>query len=257
MHRLITIPMSHYNERARWALDVAGIDYREQGYLPLFHFLPVMLHTIGRGTGTADRASSRFSTPLFITSDGRHIHDSGEILAFAAQQRPDAISMSEDALVLAKRFHDELGPKARLLTYHWCLPDAELMVWIARQNVGPVQAEALRFGYPAIRRAMRRALGVTPDRAERALATVRHVFDDVSRLVRGREFLVGDRFSTADLTFASLASLALGVNHEEGYGAVMPRLDRCPSEARVIMHELRETEAGKFALRMYRDERGR
>ncbi|HET6281472.1 MAG TPA: glutathione S-transferase N-terminal domain-containing protein, partial [Polyangia bacterium] len=41
--RLITIPISHYCEKARWALDRAGAAYVERKYLPVAHLLPVWL----------------------------------------------------------------------------------------------------------------------------------------------------------------------------------------------------------------------
>lgn len=255
MNRLITIPMSHYNERARWALDVCGVPYREQGYLPLLHFAPVAWYGFGQDSGRADRASGRYSTPLLVTSDGERIHDSGEIVAFAARRRPGAIDMSPEAIAMAQSFHDRLGPRTRRLVYHWSLPDREMMIWTARQNVGRLQSGVLHLGYPVFRAVLRKALGVRPERAERALDQVRAIFDEVSNQVRDKPFLVHDRFSTADLTFASLAALALGVQRHEGYGAVMPPLERCPSEARNVMNELRETKAGKFALRMFRDHR--
>ena len=35
--RLITIPISHYCEKARWALDRAGIGYREERHVQIVH----------------------------------------------------------------------------------------------------------------------------------------------------------------------------------------------------------------------------
>ncbi len=35
--RLITIPFSHFCEKARWSLDVAGVAYREEGHVPGLH----------------------------------------------------------------------------------------------------------------------------------------------------------------------------------------------------------------------------
>ena len=49
-HHLITICFSHFNEKARWALDRFGVAYRESGYLPLLH-MPFALW------------ASRFSNP--------------------------------------------------------------------------------------------------------------------------------------------------------------------------------------------------
>ena len=37
---LVTIPFSHYCEKARWALDRAGLAYEERAHLPLAHYLP-------------------------------------------------------------------------------------------------------------------------------------------------------------------------------------------------------------------------
>ena len=38
---LITIPISHYCEKARWALDRAGIPYRERAHLQAIHWFAV------------------------------------------------------------------------------------------------------------------------------------------------------------------------------------------------------------------------
>ena len=46
---LITIPLSHYCEKARWGLDRVGLQYREQPHAPLLSRLaggtvPVLVH---------------------------------------------------------------------------------------------------------------------------------------------------------------------------------------------------------------------
>jgi len=35
--RLITLPISHYCEKARWTLERAGIAYGEERHVPLIH----------------------------------------------------------------------------------------------------------------------------------------------------------------------------------------------------------------------------
>jgi glutathione S-transferase len=37
--RLLTIPISHYCEKARWALDRLGLPYVEERHLQVFHYL--------------------------------------------------------------------------------------------------------------------------------------------------------------------------------------------------------------------------
>ena len=257
-HRFITIRFSHYNERARWGLDRFSVPYREQGMLPMFHFGAVFLAVHGRPAAHTDSVSTRFSTPLLITPEGQRIADSGEIVRYAAERfGSPSTSMHPvaDVASLERRFHDELGPSARLLAYTWILPDAELMKWVADRNVSRAQALAFRASYFALRASMIRALGLRPERARKAESRVRKIFDDVSRRIEGKPFLVGDTFTAADLTFASLASLVVGVTHEDGYGAVLPPIGRCPSIMQRFVHELRATPAGLHALRMYHQQR--
>ena len=71
---LITIPFSHYCEKARWALDRVGIPYEERGHLPLFHYV-----------ATYPRARQR-TVPILI--DGKTVvRDSTDIVAWADAQK--------------------------------------------------------------------------------------------------------------------------------------------------------------------------
>ena len=56
-HRLVTIPMSHYCEKARWALERAQIPYREDPHLQAIHWAHVW--RAGRGR----------TAPVLVTDD--------------------------------------------------------------------------------------------------------------------------------------------------------------------------------------------
>src|SRR5687768_16716828 len=66
---LITIPLSHYCEKARWALDRVGLAYREEPHAPLVH----RLFTMRKGGGTV---------PMLLDG-GRRLVDSTDILQYA------------------------------------------------------------------------------------------------------------------------------------------------------------------------------
>lgn len=72
-------------------------------------------------------------------------------------------------------------------------------------------------------------------------------------LSEGRRFLAGERFTAADLTFAALATPVLLPTECR---AVQPALDAVPAAMREEIVRLRETDAGRFALRMFSQERG-
>ena len=79
------------------------------------------------------------------------------------------------------------------------------------------------------------------------------VFQEVEdRLTQGRRFLVGERFTAADLTFAALAApMVLPAQCR----AVHPTLEEAPSQLREEVVRLRDTVAGRFALRLFAEER--
>ena len=73
------------------------------------------------------------------------------------------------------------------------------------------------------------------------------------RLADGRNYLVGDRFSLSDMSFAeALAPLVLPAND----GAPLPTFDEMPAALQSLCTELRARPAGRFALRIYHDHRG-
>ncbi len=72
------------------------------------------------------------------------------------------------------------------------------------------------------------------------------------RLKDGRRYLVGNRFTAADLTFASLAAPILLPEH---FGDRVLPLDKQPPLLAELIQKWRNTQAGQFAMRMYADER--
>ena len=68
----------------------------------------------------------------------------------------------------------------------------------------------------------------------------------------GRRYLVGDRFTAADLTFAALAAAVLIPSR---YGVPLPPVEALPEPFAGEVRTLREHPAGAFALRLYDQER--
>lgn len=96
---------------------------------------------------------------------------------------------------------------------------------------------------------------ITPENGEAALGKVRQAFDSVAaRLADGRRYLAGDALTAADLTFACLAAPAVG----QPYNGATPGLESpdMPPAMREQVEQLRAHPAGRFALRLWAEERG-
>jgi glutathione S-transferase len=257
-NRLVTIAFSHFNEKARWALDYCGVDYVERAYMPGFAQVAVLLATRGRG-GRPDGASTRLSTPILITRDGEELCDSTDIARWASTRAgdgaPGPLFPSREVGDLVDRFGRVLGPAARVVAYYHAFRSETALKTMAERNVSRRQARAFGLVAPLGRAMIERALDVTEAGKERALEKVFAEVAFVEELLGSRRYLVGDTFTAADLTFASLFSLALLVTREEGYGAAFCDLDELGPEAHRLIADMRATRAGAFALEMFRKHR--
>ena len=259
MAELTTICFSHYNERARWALDRCGVSYVEHKYMPCSHWAAVW--NVGRryGSGKADKVSSKLSTPVFVTDEGRALHDSSEIVRYASDRCASdgrrILVDDPEVSALSLRFLKRLGPHGRCVAYHHMLKDSRILRRIGRENVGRAQAQLFQLFYPAVWLLFRKGYKIDEQAAAHSLAACREEMTFVSQLVGSRPYLVGEQFSDADLTFACMAAPLLVPSPAEGYGASLPKSSDLPPEYADLMGEFRATTAGRFALRMFAHER--
>ena len=258
--RLITIRISHFNERARLALDRFGVAYDEEPYMPLFHFAAVARVTRGRG-GKEDRHSSRFSTPVLVTDEGLTLCDSGEIVRWADDSfgSPESTlyppALRDEVAAFEHQVHDRLGGHARRVAYHILFGNPALLGRLAARNVGAVQARLFQLAAPAVIYGIQRRLEVQK-RYQVSLDKVRTFLDELDARVAGRAYTFGDRFSAADLTLSALLAPLVLPSRAEGFGASLPALDELSAEGAAFVREVRERPVGQLSLRMFATERG-
>lgn len=239
------IPVSHYNEKARWALDHKGVDHARHAPPPPSHMPVALWLTRGRG----------WTFPL-LQIDGRTIADSTAIIA-ALEQRwrdrplyPSDPAERDRALALEDFFDEELGPYSRLLAFHEFRKDPAVVADFAGTLLSPPLGRSA---------AVRRAAGagasafiearyrVSADAAaEHAGGKVLAALDRLeAELATGDgEHLVGDRFTVADLTAAAL--LGPIVMPPEG-----PELPPAPAPFLAFREPLRERPGFRWVERVF------
>lgn len=244
MLELITIPMSHYCEKARWGLEYANLEYQERAHLQGFHYLAV------RGKG------SNGMVPLLQAGTSR-IADSSEILKWIDPQLPESRRLYPDAHreqieQLEEDFDEGLGIESRRWVYlHWKAVSPRQVLRIAGQGT-PLWERALApIVIPFVLRFIERKLAVTPEQVRSGRALIDNSFDRVAQRTRdGQTFLCGDRFTAADLSFACMAA-PLVMPPE--YGIELPQAEQIPPAARKDFERYREHPAGQYALRLFRE----
>ncbi len=175
MNRLITIPFSHFCEKARWALERAGVPFREDGYLPMLQMLP------------AWRAGGKRTVPVLVTEAGA-VTDSTEILRWcdqhgqAAPLFPDG-DLGREVAALEERLDKGLGPATRRVAYHQLLPMPGAARLLAEKAPARWQGRVMRAAYPLARAAMTRGLRLDDASAERSRGRIDEIFADVGAMV--------------------------------------------------------------------------
>ncbi|HEX8122409.1 MAG TPA: glutathione S-transferase family protein [Solirubrobacteraceae bacterium] len=191
------LKVSHYNEKARWALDHKRVPHTRRAVTPGVH--PLVARLLSGGE----------TFPVLVV-DGRAIGDSTEIIAELERRQPDRPLYPADpdarrrALELEDFLDEELGPYTRMLAMHHALPDQELFVGMFMPDLAAGARPLVRAAFPALRSQIEAQFDLRGDGPERALAKVRAAAERLKAEVGPSGYLVGDTFTVADLTLAAL-----------------------------------------------------
>jgi glutathione S-transferase len=241
--RLVTIPISHYCEKARWGLERAGISYREERHVQGVHRF------------AARRAGGGATVPVLVTPDGS-IGDSAEILLWVDErtdrgQRLLAADRNDrlEEAAFCRRLDERLGPRGRRLMYVHMLAQRGLALRFNNAGVAAWEDRLTRVGWSSIGRLIGRVLEIRPGIEVEDEEAVWDELDFVAqRLSDGRPYLSGERFGAADLTFAALAA---AVVVPPDYGTPLPQPELLPPAMAAIVRRAREHPAGCHALALY------
>jgi glutathione S-transferase len=241
-YRLITISVSHYCEKARWALTKLQIPFVEEAHMPPFHRLAT-----GRVGGK--------STPVLVTDAGAFT-DSTDILKYIdsiapanAKLYPTDPEQRGQVEELEDLFDSQLGPATRCWGYFYVVNDYNFMKSRWCQGVPSVERALFPVIFPLMRKVVRQSYNITPESAANAYEQIKSIFEKVSELLAdGRTYLVGDNFSAADLTFAALAAPAV---QPQEHLLKRSRLQEFPLQMASEISAFRETPAGAFVLRLH------
>ncbi|MFT6022714.1 MAG: glutathione S-transferase [Ascidiaceihabitans sp.] len=255
---LITLLPSTDVDLGRWMLQHYEVPFTERPHAPIFHVLA--LKSWGMGAE---------EYPLFVqngkNTDAAKIPTDPQILShfdpLAAPEKrlfPDKVTEPE---LFAKV--DEIQHFARMdvgnSVVNWSyfnLLKYKSAVWSSITTGVPwYEKLTCLVAFRVIKALMYGALKLDQKASDEALKTIYAGFDKIdSYLADGREYLVGDRLTYADLAVAaSLGPMVLA----QGYQGFLPNQAACPAYMREVYRELRQRPTGLFVQRMYDQHRQR
>jgi glutathione S-transferase len=194
---LYQFPLSHFCEKARWALDYKGLDYRTRNLLPGPHVKRIRKLAAGS------------SVPV-LEHDGRIVQGASQIITYLDQQFParklTPVSPGEaQAAMEWERYLDkEIGVHLRRYMYHVLLKHPRLVIGFFATG-GPFWAKPfLWLAFPKLAKRMRRYMEINEATALESKRRMEAALKRVSDTLSKQHCLVGERFSRADLTAGAL-----------------------------------------------------
>lgn len=243
---LYVFAISHYCEKARWVLDYVGIEYE------LRHVAP------GEHAQIAGKLGAPHSSVPFLSLGDTLIQDSANIISWAESQagkEPGRLSPGAEPELCAeieKRIDAVAGVHIRRYYYSEALVEYP-------ETVRPVFTRDLRFpknvlirlAWPKIRKIMISRMDLGESQGAESESIVAKELDWIDGLLAdGREYLVGEHFSRADIAVASLLSpLALPPEHPVYHNL------RHPPRLKQQIEEWRDRRSLEWTRRMYAQHR--
>lgn len=188
---------SHYNEKARWALDWKGLAHRRVAYLP------------GPHAPQIKRLTGQTATPV-LELNGRAIAGSAGIID-ALETRfpgrplyPSDPALREHALDVQRRFDAEVGPAVRTVVFSVLIHELTYLRDLFAAGQPVLKRGVYRALLPLVKPMIARRNAVASDNVPRAFARTERALEDTARLVDKTGQISGDAFSVADLTAAAL-----------------------------------------------------
>jgi glutathione S-transferase len=196
------IPLSHYSEKVRWALDFKGITHRRRVLGPDY------LIRVWRATGQGKLPA--------LWLDDQAVADSTRIIAALEEHYPEPplyprdAAMRQRALALEDDLEETLGPALRAaivtpLFQH----DPDIALRVLTTGMGGKAYRTLRpllRIFPTFYR-FRHRIRESNLEGDRAIVAV--ALDRIEHERQGRAYLVGETFTVADLTAAALLGALL------------------------------------------------
>lgn len=230
---------SHYNDKARWALQFKGIEHRRETYLP------------GPHRGALRKLSGQTSTPVLewqgeVISGSANIIEHLEKVSGSPSLYPTDLALRETALDFERRFDDEVGPATRTVLFEALAEEGGYLTRMFGANKPLAKRLGYRAIFPIAKGMIKKGNGVNPESIAKRKQITMNALDEVAQATQKTGYIVGDNFSVADLTAACLFAPLANPSHPD-----MARPEPIPAAVQAVLDQYRDHPATAWTNRMY------
>jgi glutathione S-transferase len=243
MMKLLEFPHSHYCEKARWALDYKGIPFQAVAVMPGFHMI------------TVRRYAPDSSVPVLLTHN-EVVQGSSEIINYLEQQYPSHSLTPKDAderqacLAIEHAMDVRLGESIRRILYYRLLAYPDYIRYCFTYPMSELKQVIFRLFYPFLRYKIYQTYVISAAEVEQAKCEFDVAIEEIGGKLKGREYLVGERFTRADLSIASMLSLLVMPDEHP-----FPWTEIPDPQTRVFYDEYHDHPVSEWVRKMYRNHR--
>jgi len=198
--KLLEFPHSHYCEKARWALDYKGIPFQAVAIMPGYHVI------------TVRKYAPETSVPVLL-HDKVVVQGSSEIINYVEQNYPSHSLMPTDAsqrdacLEIEHTMDEKLGETIRQILYHRLLAYPDFIRYCFTHPMPGYKQWIFSLLYPILRNKIYKTYVISDAKVEQAKREFDVAMGEIEKTLSRRQYLVGEQFTRADLSVASMLSL--------------------------------------------------
>ncbi len=198
--KLYQLSVSHFCEKARWALDFKQQQFETVNLL------------IGPHALQAKRLTKQKSCLPILVDGDKVIQESGAIIDYLDDKLPIPRLTPEDkqagkeAREWEAYLDTEIGVTIRAWIYFYLLPETENAKQVMLHAAPDYGHTLYRFIFPKIRQVMTKAMNINEENKTRSERRWLNAIERINGRIQSNSFPVGDSFSRADLTACALLS---------------------------------------------------
>ncbi len=234
---------SHFNDKARWALDFKDVDHTRISYLPGPHMPQIK------------KLSGQPQTPV-LDWRGDIVAGSADIIDRLEEEIPEPALYPADendrqrALELQNWLDSDVGPANRTVLFSAMVDEGGYMTSMFARSKPALARFAYRITFPLAKGLIKKGNGVNPENISRSRGITAEALDRIAEMTRDTGYLVGDKFTVADLAAAALFAPLANPKHPD-----MARPEPIPESVVDVLAEYKDHPTVAWVNRMYEKHR--